>query len=272
MKIIFWNIWGHRHPEGIHSFIRAAKADVCCFTEVTSAPLHSKPDPVYLSKDKLEPPANVNGFERLASEFQSDYRIDFVSPPSTDWVCLNTARKYNNVHFGSVMMISRAIQPLITGSESFVFGNLERMFQYTIVRNSVGEPTLVAHLHGIWLPHNTKGDDPLRDEQSRKILENLSRIATRHHVSRIVFGGDLNLAIDTRALRILEQGEPGLTNLVREFNVENTRTPAYRKFGQQGESRHADYVFVSPDVRLDAFTVLPEVLASDHAPLVLELN
>jgi endonuclease/exonuclease/phosphatase family metal-dependent hydrolase len=129
--------------------------------------------------------------------------------------------------------------------------------------------TIIAHLHGVWFKENSKGDDPRRITQSRVVAAHLAMLARRHNTKRIVFGGDLNLDIGTEAIAILERGFDGmpLRNLIREYGIKSTRTPRYRKFGQEGESRYADYVFVSPEVEVLEFSVDTTELASDHAPL-----
>jgi endonuclease/exonuclease/phosphatase family metal-dependent hydrolase len=80
--------------------------------------------------------------------------------------------------------------------------------------------------------------------------------------------GDFNILPDTESVAILENG---MRNLVKEFAIESTRTPLYRHYNNPDEPNFADYVFVSPDVNVMKFTVLPDVV-SDHSPLLLEFT
>jgi endonuclease/exonuclease/phosphatase family metal-dependent hydrolase len=53
---------------------------------------------------------------------------------------------------------------------------------------------------------------------------------------------------------------------VDKHGIETTRTEFYT-----GEDKHADYIFVSPEIFVEKFAVLPDVV-SDHAPLSLEFD
>jgi endonuclease/exonuclease/phosphatase family metal-dependent hydrolase len=55
-----------------------------------------------------------------------------------------------------------------------------------------------------------------------------------------------------------------MVNLVREHNVQSTRTSFYTK-----PDKFADYVFVTPDISVRNFKVLPDEV-SDHAALYVE--
>ena len=57
-----------------------------------------------------------------------------------------------------------------------------------------------------------------------------------------------------------------MRNLIRENNITSTRTELYEK-----ELRMADYIFVSPEVTVKDFKVLPDVV-SDHSPLYMEFE
>ena len=57
-----------------------------------------------------------------------------------------------------------------------------------------------------------------------------------------------------------------LRDLVQEFNISSTRTSYYTK-----EPKFADYIFISKNIDLKDFKVLPDEV-SDHAPLYLEIE
>ena len=63
---------------------------------------------------------------------------------------------------------------------------------------------------------------------------------------------------------MIEQ-ELGLKNLITEYNATSTRTTLYNG----SDEKFADYVFVSQDIVVEKFEVLPDVV-SDHAALYLE--
>lgn len=121
----------------------------------------------------------------------------------------------------------------------------------------------VANVHGAPYPGD-KLDTPGRILQSQTIIDHLSqcdgiRIAC----------GDFNLDPSTESVRIFRQSN--YLDLIRGYNIETTRNDlAWRRFPGH-EQKFADYVFVSRDATISNFTV-PYSLASDHLPLIVELD
>lgn len=273
---LFWNVWGHRNPEKIHSFIQQHQPDFCCLTEVTKMGQAYYPVPRVHSSTYLNEPASyINGLERLQAEFEEMYDIKYHSPHMKTSECVVTGGKYLKVGFGSAMMIKNGIIldyyediPILNGIE----GVRERVMQVAVFVKA-GHKYLIAHLHGVWLKDNTKGDDAggFRALQSMQVREHLERIAKKDRVKRIVFGGDLNLDINTQALRLLEVGDGTglqLQNHIRLRGIDNTRTIAYRKFHILEESKYADYVHTTQEVNMHGLLIETANDASDHAPLL----
>lgn len=123
-----------------------------------------------------------------------------------------------------------------------------------------GETISILNVHGLW---NGKGktDTPERIEQSRRIRNFMDSVKGRQ-----IICGDFNLLPETESLSILEEG---MRNLVKEYNVASTRTSLYTRAETSG--KFADYIFVSPDITILDFTVLPDEV-SDHSPLYLEIE
>jgi len=277
---LFWNIWGHRHPEGIHRHIESLGSElvVACLTEVTSMRRLYDPIPrVHTSTDLAEPPSSINGLEQLTATFGGQFDIAYNTPQHRTWRCEVTGTKYDGIGFGSALLIKKGLEVVAIGHHPVLAGmpnNKERVLQYVVYRKD-GNTYIVAHLHGVWIKGNTKGDDPLRDRQSRIVLDFLLTLTRAYGTGHVVFGGDLNLDLNTKALRILERGgglELRYRNLIRKYKIANTRTPAYRKYGQPDASRYADYVLVSPEVEVHDFKVMNHVTASDHAPLLVKFS
>ncbi len=55
-------------------------------------------------------------------------------------------------------------------------------------------------------------------------------------------------------------------NLIKEYSVQSTRSSYYKK-----ELRFADYMFVSPEVNITDFKVLPDEV-SDHLAMYLDFK
>jgi endonuclease/exonuclease/phosphatase family metal-dependent hydrolase len=277
LKIVFWNVWGHRNVNGVHEFINLHRdADILCFTEVTDV------DSVNLSKQKTvlcygtradEEAPQVNGRAQLEAVLCDTHTMMYHSASREKWTCQRSATVFHNVGFGSALLLRHGIGIIEQGGVIVKLGEAaarSRVLQWVVVEEH-NKRYLVAHLHGIWIRENTKGDHELRTEQSMKVVSSLAEIARQYSVDETIFGGDLNLDIDTEAVRILES-DGQLRNLIKEFGITSTRTSAYRNHGVTGQSTHADHVLVSARVRVARLDVATDITASDHAPLVLELE
>ena len=82
--------------------------------------------------------------------------------------------------------------------------------------------------------------------------------------------GDFNLFPDTKSIAVLKQVMKSLTD---EFGIETTRSRLhFENFkGEAIPDTISDYMFVSPEVRVDSFSV-PDIEISDHLPLVLDFS
>lgn len=131
---------------------------------------------------------------------------------------------------------------------------LGRNLQYVqIARGS--RRFLVANLHGLWNGQG-KTDTQERIAQSLKVRGFLDGVDYPK-----ILCGDFNLLPGTKSLALLEYG---MTNLISRYGITSTRTSCYPE-----TERYADYVLVSPEVKVKSFKVLPDEV-SDHSPLELE--
>jgi endonuclease/exonuclease/phosphatase family metal-dependent hydrolase len=131
-----------------------------------------------------------------------------------------------------------------------------RKLQYATIRLN-GRDVTVANFHGLWI-NGPKSDTPERIVQSNRVRKFLDGVSGGK-----VLCGDFNLMPETESVAILAKG---MRNHVAESGVAGTRTKLYRHIGNPAESKFADYVFTSPDVNVESFEVLPDVV-SDHAAL-----
>lgn len=74
---------------------------------------------------------------------------------------------------------------------------------------------------------------------------------------------DYNLLSESESLQILDEG---MHNCIASYNITSTRTSYYSK-----EIRFADYMFLSKNLKVDSFKVLPDEV-SNHAPLYLDFS
>jgi len=124
-----------------------------------------------------------------------------------------------------------------------------------------GATLVVAHLHGLRDPSG-KGDTPARSEQWQRLAAALT--AFREPDEPMVVAGDLNVLPGSEVFTVL--GKLGLTDLVTSRGITDTRTVLYEK-----PQRHANYLFVSKQVQVKAFTVPEAPVVSDHRPLILDI-
>lgn len=275
-KVIFWNIWGHRYADSIHDYLKqhAHDTDVFCLTEVTdidSKQLELLGTNLRYGTGFGEQAQQVDGHRQLRLQFQDSHELHYTSATSDTWKCEKNGTKFKNTGFGSIMMISDSVEIIDHGHELLEFGgNIKSRALQWLVYEKAGTCYLLAHLHGVWIKDNTKGDHEARTKQSHLLRIALLRIMYQYEVDKVIYGGDFNLDIATEALRLLE-GEHW-RNLVKEHGITNTRTAAYRNFGVEGASMYADYVLVSQNIDVKSLKVDNEVLASDHAPLIVRFS
>lgn len=282
---IFWNIWGSRHPTALNRYLERLwdeGLEIALLTEVTDTPFDAAIPLVHTSSRASEPPSHLNGLNRIRNALPKHIQIKYDARERRTWNCQMQADvRIPDVGFGSAMLYDRrTIKPIDIGSTTILGANPWDLRPRTLqwIAFQKGSFTyLVAHLHGVWIEGNTKGDHAARLQQSEEVTLWLSFLKRYLEVDKFIFGGDLNLDINTEALRRLERGgvvSPPLRlrNLIREFDIVDTRTSAYRKHGQAGETMYADYALVSSNVCVHDFTVDTKLTISDHAPLLLTFS
>ena len=136
-------------------------------------------------------------------------------------------------------------------------GNHARNIQF-ITTEFNGNPLTVINFHGLW---NGKGKT---DSDDRLIQSNNIKAFIERLSGSLVLCGDFNLLPDTESIKIIE--DIGLRNLIKESGVTSTRTSHYTK-----PEKFADYTFISKDLELSDFKVLPDEI-SDHSPLFIEIK
>lgn len=274
--IVYLNTWANRCQEEILQYITGQMfdVDIFFFTEVTRQQ-HSKADKIVRAQTGThgnEPAMHLNSSSVLIELMKDSYQSVYYSPKSSSFECHDTGNTFHDVGFGSLMAIRRDIGPYKFGNIEIcnnVSGTNPRVLQWIIYEKG-GIKYLAAHLHGVWIKDNTKGDDPLRTQQSEEVLRALKKLVFKHKASKVIFGGDLNLAPETEALaKLLSGQEPESLsrNLITEYGIESTRTPLYRHHGKKGESQLADYVLVSTNVDVADFDDGSKIRVSDHTPL-----
>lgn len=254
MRLITLNIWGGKIFEPLINFFKdqANNTDIFCLQEVFHTPTdkkdtHGARANVY---DEIKQVLNgFQGFYALAQEgYDTDGAVDFP------------------LSYGLAMFVKKSI-PITVHGDVFVFRarnsrkddntSIGRNLEYITLGNGE-EATSIFNLHGLW-SGDGKDDNRDRLEQSRKVKEFMATVESKKNI----LCGDFNLLPNTQSLLLLEAG---MKNLVKDYGVTSTRSRFYTK-----PNKFADYILVSPEVKVNRFEVLP-VTASDHLPLLLDFN
>jgi len=249
MKLITLNTWAGRVKEPLEQFLRVhtEETDIFCFQEIfnkyeegTSADYINIGD------------ANTNILHEI-KEILVDFDAHFC--PVADNV------------YGIAIFLRKGIE-VVNSGEVLLYRNPnfdtsddtsdhDRKMQWMHIKHD-RKDVLIMNVHGHW-DVSGKSDTPNRIEQSKAIN---AFIESTGSIPKILVG-DFNLNPNTESIKLIEQY---FINLVKEKGVSTTRTELYT-----GESRHADYVFVSAEVLVEDFKVLPDVV-SDHSPLFIQFD
>lgn len=241
MKLITLNTWGGRVKEPFIKFIQDNQdVDIFCFQEVY---------------DQAK--------EIMATEYPGDMFDQFTDLKALLPSHVGYFRPILRGVYGIAMFVKKDIAVLQEGellihasaSEAVTDGHHSRNLQWALLSLD-GQNIMVMNVHGLW---NGKGktDTTERIAQSEKIKSFTDAVPEPK-----ILCGDFNLNPDTESVAILEKG---MRNLVKEYGVTSTRTSLYEKPG-----KFADYIFVSPDVEVKDFKVLPDEV-SDHSALQLDI-
>ena len=240
MELITLNIWGGhvRHP--LLEFITSHReVDIFCFQEV----YHNAPHKIS-NEDRA---VSLNIFSELQNLLpdhnaffrpvvQNIYGIGIFIKKEITVLAEGDINIYDNPHYsGRGPAHSRILQWLKCQVNDQIYA--------------------ILNVHGLWNGMG-KTDTPDRMAQSRRIKDFVDSVATPK-----ILCGDFNLRPDTESVKILEKD---MQNLIQIYNVNSTRTSFYPK-----EEKFADYIFTSPEIFVNKFSVLPDEV-SDHAPLLLD--
>lgn len=254
MKLISLNVWGGKIYDPLINFIKnySDKADIFCLQDVLFG--H---EAVFTEKDG----GRINIYEEI-----KNILLDFNSVKH---------RTDNESHFhsealdpsigcGQTIFIRKPLEFKETGgfktgdSNLWNGGNMvSGKHQWAKFRSNDIE-YVIMNVHGMWQAESSKMDTPERITQSKNINEFFSPMD-----SKKILCGDLNLIPSGKAMEILGHN---MFNLIKKYDIKSTRSSHYAK-----SEKFADYILVSPDVKVKDFKVLDDEV-SDHLPLYLDFE
>jgi len=242
MKLITLNTWGGVVHKPLLEFLATNKdLDIFCFQEI----FHDTPE------EKVKEMTS-----KVARDLFAD--IEAVLPDHKGYF-----RPSLENYYGIAVFVRKDISvkkegdiPVYSSGDE-KRGYHSRNLQYIEIAEG-DESLTIAHVHGLW-NGNGKTDTESRLEQSKKIKAFMDSVSGPK-----ILCGDFNLLPDTESLKMLE---PGLRNLIKDYGITCTRTSFYTR----STDKYADYMLVSPDIKVIDFKVLPDEV-SDHSALLLEFE
>lgn len=251
MNLISLNTWGARAGlEELLAFFRQHQdVDIFCLQEIWDGGEHV-----------LNTPAAGREMGKVETKLLTKIRealpnhVAYFRPSFFDF-------------WGLTIFIKKTI-PILAEGEHFIYrergyvskediADHARNLQYVVIDTPRG-PRTIINLHAAWQPGG-KGDTDLRLLQSQAIINCTKQVG---HPTIIM--GDFNLLPDSKSIALIESA--GFHNLIREHGVTSTRTSLYTK-----PVRFADYTFVSPEIKVKEFKILPEEV-SDHNAMYLQIK
>lgn len=242
MKLLTLNIWGGHLKQPLLDFITSHQhTDVICLQEV----YHNAKNPI-TDEDRT---LSLNIFSELQTCLPKHNAYFRPAVNGIYGIGMLVKQDLEIVEEGEIGIYDNPDYPGIGPSHS-------RILQWLKCRDN-NQSYTIMNVHGLW---NGKGksDSPARINQSKRIREFFDT-----HRERKLLCGDFNLRPDTESLKILEKD---MNNLIRQYNINDTRTSYYPK-----QERYADYVITSPEIKINTFSVLPDEV-SDHAPLLVDFD
>lgn len=244
MKIITLNTWGGRIKEPLLKFIEENNdIDVFCFQEIW-----------HEAEGKVE-----EEWKWVNSTLFSD--ISSILSNHNGYFCPTV-----DDYYGIATFIKKDFKIKASGdidiyiNEQYNGGaNHSRKMLWVEIENNE-KMVSVLNVHGLWNGQG-KTDTPDRITQSKNIREFMDSVKGLQ-----VLCGDFNLLPETESLKILENG---MQNLVKDYNIQTTRTSLYERSETSG--KFADYVFVSPELKVNHFEVMSDEV-SDHCALLVEVD
>lgn len=241
ISAIYLNAWGGKLRDLLLDFFEEYKdVDVFCLQEMFNGAEKVRPDFADVTPDF---------FSRVGAILTKHEGLFCNEQDGEEGEAMFVRREFfTGVH--GEKFVHRWRNAMDTGQRGDMLG---RAVQYAQIQKG-HDRFIISHLHGLWTGQG-KSDTPERIAQSEKVQAFLHRMRGMTGDPQ-VFGGDLNLLPITESIRIIE--ESGMVNLTKQFGITNTRSELYKK-----DERYADYVFVSPEIEVVDFRILPNVV-SDH--------
>lgn len=259
-KLITLNLWAGKVYEPLMIFLkeRAKDTDIFCFQEVLFG---EQGEFTQINQ------ARINIFSEIKNVLPEFVPSVYHAPEDAIFFCDELLP--SGVRPGQAIFVKNTLKIFDQGGfrtypdgtipkDADRGGRVTGNCQWVSVQDKKGDQYTILNIHGLHQRETKKADTPERLTQSRMLKDFLSSKKEKK-----ILCGDFNLRPDDESIKILEQD---MRNLVREFCIASTRSSWYTK-----PEKFADYVFTSPDTKINYFAVLPDEV-SDHLALALDFT
>ncbi|MBP2560289.1 endonuclease/exonuclease/phosphatase family metal-dependent hydrolase [Neorhizobium galegae] len=266
LKLISLNAWGGRVHAPLMQYLKDADPDVLCLQEVTHVAGYDGGWLTFREGD-FELPQRASLLEDV-TEVLPGHQVFFA--PAACGPLYDGDRQVMS-EWGLATFVRQGL-PVIGQAQGFIHGDFplsgfgehprpRNAHGIRIFRHDTGSLVTIVQMHGL-RDLAGKGDTPARLAQANALVGLIEKVWRPGEP--LVVCGDLNLLPDSETFTILDR--LGLTDLVTTRGFTDTRTSWYPKDG-----RYADYLLVTPNVKVENFAVVAEPEVSDHRALLLEI-
>jgi exonuclease III len=268
LRVVSINIWGGRVYEPLMQYLPVVDADVYCLQEVYNAPVPMPEWLIYPKEDAWDGEKVRPNLYREISEVLPEHRGMYF--PAARGFLHDGGKTEYPIEYGIATFVRKPI-PIIGECMDFVYSEF-RHWGYgdpPLSRNAhcvrlydyeKDKPVTIAHMHGLWEKRG-KLDTDIRETQAHAFASLISDVACDG--DDVIACGDWNVLPTSCTFDILKK--LWLRDLVVGGGHTDTRTSHYTK-----NPRYADYMMVSPGVRVTKFEIPAQPEVSDHRPLVLD--
>ncbi len=233
MKILSLNIWEGEVLEPLKEFIssHSKEVDVFCFQEML------KSEHAHLFDD----------IQKLLPDFAGYFTEQVPGVGLASFV--RQTIKVDTVNSYPILSAEELAHLKMEDGSSY--------YPRVVQTMTLTDPKItILNFHGV--PGDLKKDNVEREMQTAKLMKVLESYSNPK-----ILIGDFNLNPDTHAIAELESK---MANLIKNSEYKTTRSSLYNK---RQTMPFADYAFVSPEINVQNFKVLPNEV-SDHLALYIE--
>lgn len=248
IKVIQVNIYKGKYLESLLNFLKSQAPDVITMQEVTSGIVNLNGD-------------NSNLFEVIKRELAYDgvFYTSATILDKPDTFQGNAVFTRHTIEESDFIPLNRH-SPMTL--EVFNNSDFFPQFPRSVVEAKIDMNGLKIYglsCHGAWTAPPTDTEENWR--QAKLIVNHLKGLK-----SPFIMGADMNMPPETRVIKTVEKAAK---NLVRGSKIAQTTHPTVHKIVPRGYL--VDYIFTSKEIKKISIEA-PEILVSDHLPLVAELE